>query len=56
MKEDIKKLRVLCPIFYEYGWYKERSIWKKGIETIVDSDNMMQLNYVVKKCRRTIRL
>ena len=40
MKEEIKILYTL----YKYNWYKQKNVWKNGIEKIVDNDGILWLN------------
>ena len=35
---------MLWNILYKHGWYNQRNIWKKGVETIVDKDRILWLN------------
>ena len=35
-KEEIKNHETSVDTLYKYGWYKQKNVWKNGIETIVD--------------------
>ena len=39
-----KILKLLWNKTYKYGWYRQKNIWKNGIETIVDNDRILWLN------------
>ena len=26
----------------KYGWYKQKNVWKNGIETIIDNDGILR--------------
>ena len=45
MKEEIKKiLKLLSNTLFKYGWYKQKNVWRSGIETTADNYEILWLN------------
>ena len=53
IKEEITNPEILQNTLQKYGWYKQRNVWKNGIEKIIDNYGILRLNE--KKYRRRIK-
>ena len=44
IKEEITNPEILQNTLQKYGWYKQRNVWKNGIEKIIDNYGILRLN------------
>ena len=49
-KKKSKILKLLWNILCKFGWYKQKNLWKSGVETIMDNDGISWLNEKHKIC------